>query len=416
MITECDLKSAATVYSFALKMLPFAHFAIPRGVRFMKKVLLSLLFLCATPVFADDYQIIVDAGSSGSRLHLFEYSSKKPVPVIKDIYSDNTKPGLSSYEKNPQDAGASLQKLLDGAMQKITEKKVRPQDVKISVLATAGMRLLPEEKQKAIYENVTAYLKQNYAFDVNRVETISGKLEGLYGWLDVNYLYQNFQNRKPTIGSIDMGGASTQIAFAADYSKKPEDSFKLTIGGQQYTVFSKSFLGMGQDQARLAMNNYPEALYCYPAGYPLTQTIIGNFNFKNCDAVYADFISKKQVVEQIVSTKNNTFVAYSGAYHAYEFFYSDKAPDQGRMETNIQATCAKTWDKLKEEYKDIPEKFLSGNCANGTYMSNLFHKTYELRGKQLIIANKIKDQDIDWTLGALLHSLIESGGTPLAPN
>src|SRR3990167_775198 len=163
------------------------------------------------------YAIIVDAGSSGSRLHIFEYNNTaKRVPVIKDIFSEATKPGLSSFAEHPEDASSSLKKLLDDATQALQQQQINPHAVTINILATAGMRLLPEDKQTAIYTNVINYLKNNYAFIIGEVTTINGKTEGLYGWLDINYLLGNFAPHQATMGSLDMGGASTQIAFRSE--------------------------------------------------------------------------------------------------------------------------------------------------------------------------------------------------------
>ena len=69
---------------------------------------LLLLFFLNSPVFAiapvSHYALIIDAGSTGSRLHLFEYTNESKIPVIHDLFSENVKPGLSSYEGNPQAA------------------------------------------------------------------------------------------------------------------------------------------------------------------------------------------------------------------------------------------------------------------------------------------------------------------------
>jgi Golgi nucleoside diphosphatase len=172
--------------------------------------------------FADNknYTIFIDAGSSGSRLHIFEYEKSLPLPMIKDVFSESIKPGLSEYAAHPESAGQSLKKILDDANQFLLEKKINPHFIRVHLFATAGMRLLPEDKQQAIYRNVTNFIQNNYDFNTPDIRTISGKMEGVYSWLDVNYLLGNFQNNRTTTGTIDMGGASTQITFATnDLSK-----------------------------------------------------------------------------------------------------------------------------------------------------------------------------------------------------
>jgi hypothetical protein len=360
----------------------------------------------ATPVH---YAIFIDAGSTGSRLYLFQYKTGQPLPLIQDIYSESTKRGLSSFANNPRAAGESLKPLLDHVTQELQKKHLRPQAVPINILATAGMRLLPANKQEAIYQNINTYLNNHYTFALNKIATISGKMEGIYGWLDVNYLLKRFQSAQDsTQGSIDMGGASTQIAFSIPNSSRPEDELTLQVGGHRYLVFSKSFLGLGLDQAFSAMNQNPLAAHCYPDNYPLTPSVQGSSNFSSCSSLYTEIIHKKAVAEKIVPVANKQFIAYSGIYYIYNFFRVADSRSQATVERKIQSVCSKTWQELQQEYPQVPAKYLSSFCANGAYLSALLYNSYQIAGKNLIVANQLNQQEIDWTLGALLYQLINS--------
>ena len=48
-----------------------------------------------------EYVVIIDAGPTGSRVHVFEFQGSELV----DEYFDQLKPGLSSYASNPDEAG-----------------------------------------------------------------------------------------------------------------------------------------------------------------------------------------------------------------------------------------------------------------------------------------------------------------------
>lgn len=375
--------------------------------QFIFAIVISLI---AIPVYAD-YTIIIDAGSSGSRLHLFQHDKNTPLPNIKDIFSVSTKPGLSAYANHPQDAGPALKKLLDDAVQQLQQAKVDMHAVAINVLGTAGMRLLPSATQEIIYDQVKHYLKNNYAFNVTKVETISGSLEGLYGWLDINYLKQTFQQHSPTVGSIDMGGASTEITFATQDTSKSADEMAVKINGQLYTVFSKSFLGMGQDEARKTINTNQSAYTCYPKNFPLTETVFGNFNFINCRSLYLDFLEQHHLTQALISLPTNqAFIAYSGVFYAYDFLAAAQQPDYTHVEERIQAVCTHPWNQLQQDYPKIAPTYLSVFCANGIYINNLLH-AYGLEGPQLTVTNTINQQQIDWTLGALLHTLLAENKT-----
>src|SRR5687768_13709243 len=80
-----------------------------RGMTFFKIVFIFLVFFIQSSFAAtkNNYAIFIDAGSSGSRLHVFEYAPKQKlatsVPKIKDLYSIETPNGLASFVDRPQD-------------------------------------------------------------------------------------------------------------------------------------------------------------------------------------------------------------------------------------------------------------------------------------------------------------------------
>lgn len=366
---------------------------------------LSVLFTPFSAFAANNYMILVDAGSTSSKLHVFQYEPGS-MPVINDVFAETAKPGLSSFADHPESAGASLKKPLDDAGQFLQKQGVDLKTVPVNVFATAGMRLLPDDKQQAIYNNVTSYLKTNYQYAAGEVKTIPGKMEGLYGWLDVNYLANHFQNHETTTGSIDMGGASTQIAFATHDHSKPDDEETFIINHQRYTVFSKSFLGLGQDQARDAMTKDTRASACYPLDYQFSSGV-GKFDFSTCHGPYNDIIQQQSVAEQILPTKGQSFIAYSGVYYTYQFFNVDKTPDQSILDSHIQSVCNEPWSQLQKDYPTVDAKYLSAYCANGVYQDQLLYSTYQLQGQQLTVVSQINQKDIDWTLGAILYSLVK---------
>jgi apyrase len=381
---------------------------------FKQKVLTVFIFLFGLPVFASSlqYAVIIDAGSSGSRAHVFQYAKALPmipVPVIADLFNKSTRPGLSSYANDPSAAGSSLKPILDASSDYLQAKGVNLAQVPVSVLATAGMRLLPADEQVAIYANVRSYIRANYAFSLSdqNVRTITGEQEGLFGWLDVNYLQKNFLHPPKTIGSIDMGGSSTQIAFATSDTSQPEKEIVLTINHTVYRVFSQSFLGLGQDQARKTMTNGSNPQDCYPAGYPSsTPVFTGDFHLNGCTSNYNTMITDQNVAGRIIPTTNQLFIAYAGIYFNYSFFGILQTPTQEALLNQINTICMQSWSPLQLLYPNDP--FLSNHCANGTYFNDLLYNTYGLQGSQLTVTDTINGTGIDWTLGALLYNLVQS--------
>ncbi|KAJ3092505.1 Golgi apyrase [Quaeritorhiza haematococci] len=241
-----------------------------------------------------EYGVVIDAGSSGSRVLV--YSWKNPLylrreaqtegrnakdildglPVIEkgvesgDHWQFKVEPGISTYAEKPEDVGAHLRPLLDYAVRVVPARKLATTPVYL--LATAGMRLVSDSARTAILENTCTFIKMNYVFATDggchrHFRVISGELEGIYGWMAVNYLMGGFEhrtstnpatNKMHTFGFLDMGGASTQIAFepTAEMSLKHNDDLTKvtlrTISGDdtQYRIFVTTFLGFGMNEAR----------------------------------------------------------------------------------------------------------------------------------------------------------------------
>jgi hypothetical protein len=366
-----------------------------------------IAILITSSAFAADahYAIIIDAGSSGSRLHLYQYELDHDIPVIQEKFSASTKPGLSAFVANPEAAGESLAKMLDGATTALKAANLDPHTIPISILATAGMRLLPEAKQVVIYQDVLKYLQKHYAFPVSRLETISGKMEGVYGWLDVNYLSNHFQDNH-TLGSIDMGGASTEIAFDTADMSQPDDVVTVKIGQNTYNVFSKSFLGLGQDQALSAINKEKAANACYPRNYPLGNTP-GQFDFGVCTTLYNQLLQAHQVIESIPPLGNQSFVAFSGAYYTLHFFAIDNSPGDDNLEKALHYVCSNSWEQLQQDYPNEAPPYLARYCANGVYLDNLLFHAYQLQPDHLKVVTRINNQDVDWALGAMLFEVAQ---------
>ena len=236
------------------------------------------------------YGIVLDAGSSGSRLHVYRWLSNDvaveeatslgllslPGLETKDKWTKKTHPGLSSFGPTPSLVGPDhLGPLVEHALEYIPRESVS--QTPVFLLATAGMRLLPEKQRAAVLNNVCDYFQHRTDFLVSdcksQFQVIPGETEGLYGWIAANYLLGGFDapaehahgKGHHTYGFLDMGGASAQIAFAPNATEAQRHANDLTLlrlrslGGQakEYRVFVTTWLGFGVREAR---KRYLEAL------------------------------------------------------------------------------------------------------------------------------------------------------------
>lgn len=234
------------------------------------------------------YGIVVDSGSSGSRIQVYSWEDQSYVrdnsqdqsvlrspPNIAQLDDWNHKitPGISTYADKPKD----LWKGHFLGLMKFAESIIpreKQSETPVFVLATAGMRLLPEKKQRAILKETCTVLRKNTNFYLPNchdfVQVIDGETEGLYGWVGLNYLmgqfndYQNLEgdsdaSTHESIGFMDMGGALTQIAFVPssqeDIIKHNDDLSTITLRNingetQSWKVFVETWLGFGANEAR----------------------------------------------------------------------------------------------------------------------------------------------------------------------
>ncbi len=125
------------------------------------------------------YGIIIDAGSSGSRIHVFEYAPGGLIPAVDlvglESLSLKKTPGLSSFADNPDIAGESLKDLLKFAKQKVPNKEWSK--TRVYLMATAGMRRLNDNVREAVLASCREVLQaSNFLFYDKWASVISGLL------------------------------------------------------------------------------------------------------------------------------------------------------------------------------------------------------------------------------------------------
>lgn len=244
------------------------------------------------------YGIVVDCGSSGSRVFVYCWprhngnpkdlldiqqmrdSSRKPV-VMK------IKPGISEFASSPDKVSDYISPLLSFAAEHVPRSKHK--ETPLYILCTAGMRILPESQQKAILEDLLTDIPVHFdfLFSDSHAEVISGKQEGVYAWIGINFVLGRFEHtddedeavvevpgsehhdpifRKRTVGILDMGGVSTQIAYEVPQSEEVAKSLlaEVNLGCDAhqtehvYRVYVATFLGFGGNAAR---RRYEESLF-----------------------------------------------------------------------------------------------------------------------------------------------------------
>ena len=220
------------------------------------------------------YALMIDAGSTGSRIHVYRFNNCGPTPELEheEFAMTEKRPGgagLSSYDTDAEGAAKSLDPLMKVAVDFVPKEYQSCSP--IAVKATAGLRLLGEEKSARTLETVRSRLETVYPFPVvskdrNGVVIMDGSDEGVYAWITTNYLLGKIggPDKTPTAAVFDLGGGSTQIVFQPTFQSRskgmPEKlaegdhKYSLSFGGRDFELYQHSHLGYGLMAAREAIN------------------------------------------------------------------------------------------------------------------------------------------------------------------
>ena len=96
------------------------------------------------------YAVVIDAGSTGTRVHVFTFSRSAFASggeALRDETFRSIEPGLKSYGGDAEAAATSVEALIDVAKGVVPESARR--ETPFSVRATAGLRLMPEGREAA---------------------------------------------------------------------------------------------------------------------------------------------------------------------------------------------------------------------------------------------------------------------------
>ena len=285
----------------------------------------------------------------------------------------------------------------------------------VFLLATAGMRLLTNDQQTNLLNEVCKYTKEHTSFLVTdcalHFKVIPGETEGLYGWLAANYLLGGFDapdDEHPptkdhsTYGFLDMGGASAQIAFAPNVteSEKHADNLKLvrmrTVEGEpkEYRVFVTTWLGYGANEAR---RRYIEGLLnatmddttpqlkdpCLPSGLTISTagdvllpgdevkgqkpSLLGTGDFPTCLNKTYPLLDKDAPCDDdpclfhnshvpLIDFDVNHFVGVSEYWHTthqiFQYGHQEKAYDFMTYQNRVSEFCSKDWTEIAKAVEE----------------------------------------------------------------
>ena len=373
------------------------------------------------------FGIMTDAGSTGTRAFIYSWDSSKiipdvhPHPNVEDAYSISLDIPLSDAAHDITTVDKIFEQIIDYCKDKIPQNYI--QKTRLFVFATAGMRLLPNYEQERILNRVYTYLNDNSPFKLKRryIRIISGIEEGVYGWLSVNHLLNRFDYGKTTVGALDMGGASFQIAIQVPSDATSNSLHNVTVGKQHLTLFAHSYLGYGVNQALWKITSSIDAVLdtdqiqnpCVQNDYRTEMDGIfveGTGNFSACSKLIDTMLLKspEYATIQIPNLEDvRRFVAMASFYYVNKALKLPENSSFKELKERSEELCSKSYFQLLEANNN--DKYLHTYCFSSIYQYNMLTKGFGFTDKDVIIDKKgeINGVGLSWTIGAMLSEIAQ---------
>ncbi|KRY59438.1 Nucleoside-diphosphatase uda-1 [Trichinella britovi] len=411
------------------------------------------------------YTMIIDAGSTGTRLEIFEFSHNPSNPSIpfklqKELFVERN-PGLSSYSSVPKDAAAVVADLMEEA--KLAIPKCLWKHSPVALRATAGFRLLPEETVKIILQEIMSlmicildciffnswhYMCFCKCCSALQIETVlrdspfltgedpatvlDGTDEGIFGWFTLNYLLDRLESsmqesnaqrstisEKLSAAAFDLGGGSTQVTFILRGSEEqyPSSFIKeITLFSKKVKLYSHSYLGNGIMASRLnilRMSGKSTGTVISPC-IAVADDLNWKFQETNYRILYGsseygfDNCYKNVRKHVYLSSIHDAGRFILGDLYAFGYFYNHALrigiiSTQGGNVTAAQfMVAAKKACSRTEKFKN--DSWKPWQCLDLTYIYSLLVDGYGIAAdRNITIVKKLRGMEMSWALGAAHH-------------
>ena len=394
---------------------------------------------------------VIDASSSKTRLYLYSVEPG-PYPLVinvketefKRTASGGDEDGIDNFVDPTQpDLQASvvpeiITPLLTDLTTTVTAMGETPADVEVNLLATAGMRVAEQKWASshptaiADFYDIIRTAITAAGFKAGDVRTSDGSAEeGVWSWTNVNdSLVGAFTTQTPPVGVVEVGGSSAQISYPTNAPLGSANVYEVSVNGHQDRVFSRTFLGLGIDDARKEMrkaSTAPQA--CFANGFPSAQdvgetqagypklTVDGAYNPTTCAADFAKVVTGHITAAGDPQVANSTgeFIGTDATFYATDYFGASMTPQT--LAAATERACGAAPDQLAINFPAIAtSENEQRQCATSNYINTLlydptaglFHANPAAFTKAVTGRSASGSTALTWTRGYLLLKYVRT--------
>ncbi|XP_025104325.1 ectonucleoside triphosphate diphosphohydrolase 5-like isoform X3 [Pomacea canaliculata] len=395
-----------------------------------------------TPGDTPFYGVMLDAGSSSTKVKIFTYTKGKLptlIPSVQLLVTKTVPPGLSDFISKLDELPNYLNGTLQIAAQYVPVSQQASSPVYL--MATAGLRKLNEEDANQLLSAIRGVLADSsinpFKFLPEHVSILSGEEEAVYAWLSLNYLLGFFSSNmtsKDSVGMMEMGGGSMQVAFLPSAPLYQEE-FQVYVGRERFDLYAQSYLDYGANYIRdrvyevlmeesnttgqVKRLESPCMLRGDKGKYAGSSAsyieVTGTSDPEKCEGMLIKILKPARDalcspapcaignryqpdVDQVPFYAISAFVYSSEALHAID---SNKKLNISLLRENAWKHCTKAMGDPGVT------KYGSSNCLMGLYIPQLLTRglDFPMNTNLITATTKISNTSIDWATGAMLQQL-----------
>lgn len=410
------------------------------------------------------YGVVLDLGSSGSRVHIVQWTttpdgsgceldSIQPAPAgASSFWTKKVSPGVSSYSENPEEAAKSLRPLLEYAVTTLTDHHIVPSEVQLVCYATAGMRMLSKDVSAQVEGVIREFIVSQYSFKTSEdaIRVISGQEEALFDYVAVQQLLRVFDDEgreRKHIGALDLGGSSVELAFEVGsrqvnqgpVTRSPEPAYvtPVTFNDTIVDVYGVAYTGLGHnaafsailelavdlqvDTAALVEDTYPHPCLHYGATYTHhvdddddsnDVRFVGTGEWSACVEMTRLLMNRSATCESERCAFNGVyqppvegfFVAMDNFASTAQFYGVGVQPMLRDFIPATQEYCSLDWDYVRGSGAfRKKESRLRELCFEGVFVHELLTYGFGFAegSSSILFTDQLFGVDVDWSLGAI---------------